>query len=327
MHENRKVLVVCRTPLWNRAAARGQAANGCSYTYLAGSYNAQVSTANLTSVVNLSNGVTTGSASTTGTGTTGNTGNDSTGTGSSGATSTSSGPDSLALGSNANSLAGTPPGLGRYYFDGNGTIDGLATGSTASSPVFAPLGTYSVNANCTGTITLASGRTFSIVLASGGQQVVFMETDANGGGAVGTLTQTANTCNVVNPTSYAYVINGQLANLPSTTGTGSTGTGSTGTGSTGTGSTGTGSTGTGSIGTASAITALQTFSAVGTIQLNGAGQFTLTQATFDGANFLAPQTFNGLINQNEGKGPSATSGEVTIQLGSGQMVVGQLYQQ
>ncbi len=96
--------------------------------------------------------------------------------------------------------------------------------------------------------------------------------------------------------------------------------------------------------------------------MNGAGQFTLTQATFNGVNgssalqtsqtssgtytigtnctlqltfnstgntgnFAVPTAFYGLINQTESNRSSGTAGEFTIQLGTGQTVVGQLYQQ
>src|SRR5258707_13206835 len=72
------------------------AISGCNNGYLLGTYDAQVANSNFLTVLQSLN------------------------TGSTGSTSSSS--TTGGLGNNTSSLSGNQPGLGRYYFDGNGTI-------------------------------------------------------------------------------------------------------------------------------------------------------------------------------------------------------------
>src|SRR5262249_36972361 len=129
-----------------------------------GIYNALVSSANFTNTINAVNGVT---------GTTGTTGTQA------------------GLGGSPNSLSGQTPALGRFYFDGSGNIVG---NTSATSTLSLTVGSYAVVQDCTGTMKLNSGQNFDIVVAAGGDQVLFIQTDASGGGAIGTLQRSAPAC-------------------------------------------------------------------------------------------------------------------------------------
>lgn len=74
---------------------------------------------------------------------------------------------------------------GRMIFDGSGNITGADTINNDGSPARRQYaGSYVVNSDCTGTVTLTTtGATASthgdIVLVSGGKEVNFVQTDAN----------------------------------------------------------------------------------------------------------------------------------------------------
>lgn len=254
---------------------------GCDNTHIVGTYNARVLSANFMNALN------TNSAN----------------------ASTTANPG--GFGNNSSSLSGKVPGLGRFFFDGSGNIIGVTPGTAENAVV----GSYNVNQDCTATMGLGTGETFNAVVAQGGSQVLFIETDSTSSGAVGELDRATNTClSPSAPQSFAFsFVNIQAA--AATTGpagatgpTGATGaTGTTGaTGATGmmgmlqpaiatTGPTGaTGATGaTGPTGSTGATTgSLQTQSAIGTITLDGAGSFTLTEWQFAGGS-LQPVNATG----------------------------------
>src|SRR5580704_13199127 len=123
---------------------------GCGNTYLQGTYSAQITSANYQALLSALNTSTTGTGS-SGTTTTGGTGSTGTGT----ATTTPNGPQG-GFGNNPNSITGAIAGLGSFYFDGNGNI----LGWNATTSTYAPLGTYTVNDDCTATMKLTAGQTF-----------------------------------------------------------------------------------------------------------------------------------------------------------------------
>ena len=168
------------------------AISGCTNARLTGTYNAQVSSASLMNVLNTLNPTTT---STT--------------------TSTLQG----GFGNNTNSLSGAVPGLGRYFLDGNGNIDGVASGGVG----YATIGSYTVNDDCTATMTLNSGQTFNALVVAGGARVLFIESDASGAGAVGELDIAANAC-LFNgaPQTFAFNSFGAQQVTTSSGGTGGT---------------------------------------------------------------------------------------------------------
>jgi hypothetical protein len=268
------------------------AVSGCNNGYLSGTYNAQVSSAAFSSVIstlNNSAGLTFGL----------------TPNATAGATTGSVGGTVGGLVGNGASLNGNIPSLGRYFFDGNGGIVGLAN--------YVPLtrsqvGTYSVNNDCTVNIKLSSGQTYGGVLVSQGQQVLFIESDVSGAGTTGTLSKSINYCVApTGPQSFGFSYFGADAVLA-----------------------------TPASGTAAAANSLLTFqpyAAVGSVTLDGAGNFTMTafsttargvqlqnshgaytmrsdcslQLTFatdfsaDGAStgaFLPPLGFSGLLSDN-----------------------------
>src|SRR6266567_3044833 len=87
------------------------AVTGCSNAQLTGTYDAQVSGANLMSVVTAMTGSTGGTT----------TGGTTTGGGTAAATTFNPG----GFGNNPASLSGQIPGVGRYFFDGSGNIVGM----------------------------------------------------------------------------------------------------------------------------------------------------------------------------------------------------------
>jgi hypothetical protein len=259
------------------------AISGCSNGYLMGTYNAQVSSMNFSQA--LQGNTTATSTTTTGTTTTG-----------SGTTATSTPP--VGFGNSPASLSGSVPGLGRFFFDGNGAIVGLAGG------VNTVVGTYSVNQDCTVKVSLGSGSTFDGVLVNGGSKVLFIETDSAGSGSVGTLQRASSCVDLSYRSSFGFSFSGATRQT-STTNTGTTtGTG-TGTGTTGTG-TGT-TTGTGSTPTATTTTQFAPYSAVGAISLDGNGNFTLTQTSF----------VNGGVQRSTGFGTYAAGADCSIKLNFG----------
>jgi hypothetical protein len=150
------------------------AISGCNNGYLSGTYNAQVSSAAFSSVITTLNnnaGLTLG------------------------LTPNAAPPAAAAanggLVANGTSLVGDMPSLGRYYFDGNGGIVGLAN----YVPVLRSLvGSYTVNNDCTLNIKLNSGQTYGGVVVNQGQQVLFIQTDPGAAGLTGTLAKSVNYC-------------------------------------------------------------------------------------------------------------------------------------
>ena len=219
------------------------AITGCNNAYLFGYYNAQVSSTNFTNVLNAVNGASTSTGTTTGSGTT------------TGAT-TGSTSAATGLGNNPGSLSGATPGIGRYFFDGNGNIIGAMSGGSAS----ATLGTYSVNNDCSAKLTLNSGATFYAIVAQTGQTVLFVESDTAGGGAVGELDRSTNACiDTQSPQSFAFSYFGAQQAAASTTGTTTGGTTTT-----------------------SSTPSFQAVSGIGALSLNGNGNFTMTEWLYAG---------------------------------------------
>lgn len=159
---------------------------------------------------------------------------------------------------------------GRYYFDGNGSIVGMINGDPTNVTdrlVRAVVGTYSVDTSCNAAITLMGGRTFTAVLASQGQTGMFMETDSAGSGATGTLSRSANMCaDSASPQSLAFRYSG-AASIP-------------------------------------ASDKYQPYSSLGSLSLDGAGNFTMTTTTFSG----------GAIRRTTASGAYAIQSDCGLQL-------------
>jgi hypothetical protein len=67
--------------------------------------------------------------------------------------------------------------VGRVTADGAGRVSGEFTASSNGTiATFADAGTYTVNPNCTGTVTFASGRTAYFVVISAGDEVQMIST-------------------------------------------------------------------------------------------------------------------------------------------------------
>jgi hypothetical protein len=239
---------------------------GCGNNYLQGTYSAQITSANYQGLLSALNTSTTGTGS-SGTTTTGGAG--STGTTGTGTTTTAIGPQA-GFGNNPNSIAGAIQGLGSFYFDGNGNI----LGWNAATSTYTPLGTYTVNDDCTGSMQLTAGQTFNAVVAQTGNQIMFLETDANGAGAVGTFQRSRATCSAITGNeSFAFSFYGAHPVSSSTSGTGTSGTGTTTT----------------------AMTTYAPYSAVGSLTLTPTG-------------FI----INGWGNQNGTVGPFMAAGAYTV---------------
>jgi hypothetical protein len=106
------------------------AITGCTNSYLNGTYNAQITNLafeNVINAINASAGTTGTTGATETTGTTGSTG-----------TTGASLPGGLV--GNASSINGNVAGLGRFYFDGNGNIMGVASTSTTNVPIYTASG-------------------------------------------------------------------------------------------------------------------------------------------------------------------------------------------
>ncbi len=195
----------------------------CNNSNLTGTYNAEISSLSFMSVLSNINGSagagsgSTGSASsgstTTMTGTIGNGASSSGGaSGSAGipADAGSSAPSDSGstgavgnpggFGNNKFSLSNPVQGSGRFYFDGSGNIWGRVPGTSASAAQTMIIGSYSVGVDCRATMTLNSGEHFFAAVADGGAQAVFMQNDANAGGAVGRLTRSVESC--INPNAF-----------------------------------------------------------------------------------------------------------------------------
>jgi hypothetical protein len=178
------------------------AISGCNSGMLIGTYNTQSSNLNLLNVLNAMNAPTPISATTT-----------------TSSTNNSSG----GFGGNPGSLSGATPGLGRYYFDGNGNIVGVST--VGGTSINTTVGTYSVNADCTGTAKITSGsQSFNLVVNTGGSHALFIETDSAGAGAIGTLDRETSACIITGSSqTFAFEYSGGQAPSASSTTGGTTG--------------------------------------------------------------------------------------------------------
>ena len=224
------------------------AISGCTNMYLQGTYNAQISNANFLSVLSAMNaGGTSGTGSMSGTGTGGS-------TGAAASTSVSS--------TFPGSLSSKTPYAGRYYFDGNGNVVGIQSEALAGEPPNAIVGSYSVDTNCNAKITLNGGRSFNAVITNQGQTVLFLESDALGIGAVGTMERSAGYCsNSTFPQSFGFALSG--ANQVTTDSTSGSGGTSGGTSSGGTAT------------TTAATPQFAPYALIGSISLDGNGGFTM----------------------------------------------------
>jgi hypothetical protein len=249
---------------------------GCTNAYLTGTYTAQVSSTNFMNVLNALNGAgTTGGATgaTGATGSTGTTANPGGGFFGPGTPTTASGPSgptgttgaaggttgsvtNPGFASNPFSLNGALPGISRFFFDGNGNIIGKNPSITNAN---VNAGSYTINTDCTATIKLATGQNFNAVVVNGGAQVLFQQSDANSGGAVGSLNRSTDVC--LDPTNFPASFGFSFFGAQQTNATTGGATGATGT--------------TGSTGTTGPTPNFMPFSAVGQIQLNADGSFSL----------------------------------------------------
>jgi hypothetical protein len=233
----------------------GFAGSGCNNGYLLGNYNAVVSSLNLQNVLQAVNGT--------------------------GTTVTPAGtpatPTVIGFGSNPRSLSGSLPGASRFYFDGNGTIVGASPGATNGATFASAVGSYSVNLDCTASISLMSGASFDAVIAEGGSRVLFIETDSTGTGTVGTLQKGSSCVSLSYPQSYGFSFSGATQAPASTTGTG---------------------------GTTTAAAAFMPYSVVGVIATDGNGNFALSQTT----------TSNGAVSRSKGGGTYSVGADCSIKL-------------
>ncbi|HKE26470.1 MAG TPA: hypothetical protein VKB88_29150 [Bryobacteraceae bacterium] len=122
-------------------------------------------------------------------------------------------------------LSGDLLGLSRFYFDGQGNIVGTANAGPISgisqggantsmtNSFLVPAGSYTVNPDCTGIISLGTGSStakFNAVVAAAGAQILVQETDSSNPGVVGTLIHGPNFCgsDYNNPQSFAFAYDG-----------------------------------------------------------------------------------------------------------------------
>jgi len=251
---------------------------GCTNAYLTGTYNAQVSSANFMSVLNTLNGAAAPAASVktddiggfggptgfwTGVGNgdvPDNSFNGTTTPADGGTTGGTTGSTSGGLGNNPGSLSGKTPGLGRFFLDGNGNVVGLSSANTNTV-----IGSYNIASDCTGTLKLNTGETFYVVAAGNGAQVLFMQYDASGPGAVGVLDRSVSACaDTGSPQSFAFSYFGAQAAAASSSSAATT---------------------------AAASPAFLPTSAVGAISIDGQGGFMLKEWVFSsGAAKLASAT-------------------------------------
>jgi hypothetical protein len=270
------------------------AVTGCTNGQLQGFYNAQIASGNFMNVLNALNSSSVAAPSTTAQGffggPTGFGSGYASGTpGAAAAASPSAGTGSSSTGSTplAN-LPGPQPGLGRLYFDGNGGIIGVSTGS--QSLTNQSIGTYTVNTDCSATVKLNSGQNFTAVITSDGKHALIIESDSAGAGAVGTLDRQQAACiSSQSAQSFAFSYFGaQQAPAASTGGSGS----------------GSGSGGTGGTATTPTSTQFVPASAIGSLTLDGQGDFTMTEWVLS----------NGAIKTVTAAGTYAVSGDCTIKL-------------
>jgi len=112
------------------------------------------------------------------------------------------------LSANPNSLSGSLPGLGRYYFDGAGNIVGVIAASGTTPAFNVAIGKYTVNVDCSARVTLTSGAAYDLFLGERGRQAVFVRTDAGGGGNLGTLRRGGSCVSLNYPNSFSYAVHG-----------------------------------------------------------------------------------------------------------------------
>ena len=150
---------------------------------------------------------------------------------------------------NANSLSGNLAGLGRYYLDGTGVITGLTVATSTLPATNTSIGKYTVNTDCSGSMSFNSGAAYDIYLSNGGNTVQYLRTDSPAGGEVGILRRAGSCVNLNYGGSFTFQVGGS-SNQTSSTG-GTTGT-----------------------------TALAPYSAIGAFTLNGTGAFTMSESLF-----------------------------------------------
>jgi hypothetical protein len=173
------------------------AITGCANAYLSGAYNSQISSIAVQNAINAINPP----------------------AGTTGATGAAGG-----LAGGTSSIDGNVPGLGRFYFDGNANIMGLAPNSTTGAPVFAQAGIYSAASNCTAAIAMSSGQHSNPVVADQGNQIFFIQSDASGNGATGVPQRSSNSCvGSLYPQSFGFQFSGAIPITSSAT-TGATDT-------------------------------------------------------------------------------------------------------
>jgi hypothetical protein len=193
------------------------AASGCSISQLQGAYDAQVSNIGFQSVLQpaavLPPGTTTATV--------------------------------IGFASNPNSLSGSLPGLGRYYFDGTGNVLGMTVATSTVPSTNLNVGTYSVNVDCSGTVKLTTGAAYDVFLAGNGSQALYTRTDTGGGGETGVLARSGSCVNLNYPGTFAYQFGGG-SKQTSTNGAGT-----------------------------------YNYSAAGTVSLSGSGTFTMAQSLYN----------------------------------------------
>jgi|SRR5579863_5776581 len=209
------------------------------------------------------------------------------------------------------SLIAGGPNVGRYYFDGNGNVIGMQSVTTpaGSASVSGVIGTYSVDTNCNAKISLNGGsRSFYGVITNQGQTVLFLESDSSGMGTTGSFQRSANSCTAL---PYAQSFGFTFFGASQTAASAGSGTGS------GTGS-GSGS----GTGTTTAAVTFQPLASVGTLQLDGAGNYTMsawitnngatTQSSVTGTYTIGPDCSVRLApSSNSSSSGGSTGGLVT----------------
>ena len=95
--------------------------------------------------------------------------------------------------------------------------------STATVTQNIVVGSYNVNNDCSATMSLNSGETFNGVVADNGATVLFMQSNAGAGGAIGQLTRALNSCSSPSAFPQNFAFNFFGAQQGSTTTGGTTG--------------------------------------------------------------------------------------------------------
>ena len=151
----------------------------------------------------------------------------------------------LGFVSNPASLSGNLPGLGRFYLDGTGNIVGVTAASSTSPAMSTNVGKYTVNTDCSGSASFTSGAAYDIYLSGNGSEVQYERTDSTGGGEIGVLLRASSCVNLNYPGSFTFAYGGSRSQ------TGTSGT-----------------------------TAQGSYSAIGSISLNGSGAFAMSQSLY-----------------------------------------------